>query len=106
MEKLKQKILKEGQVIQNGNILKVDSFIDHQIDPILMEEMASVFVKHFTKIGISEKITKILTVETSGIAVAAFVGLKLKIPVIYARKKCRPVQLDSKLANKYHRITR
>ena len=79
---LLDKIEKEGQCL-DGGILKVDSFINHQIDPVLLEEMSSEFVRRFKDL----KITKVMTIEASGIAPAAMVGLLLKVPVVFAKKK-------------------
>lgn len=82
MELLKQKILEEGQAL-NNSVLKVDSFLNHQIDPDLMMEMGAEFARRFS----GKKITKILTIESSGIAVALATALQLHVPVVFARKK-------------------
>ncbi|RYM06334.1 xanthine phosphoribosyltransferase [Sporolactobacillus sp. THM7-7] len=82
MEELKARIIKEGKVI-GSNVLKVDHFLNHQIDPHLMQEIGKTFAKAFKKKGI----TKIVTVESSGIAPAVMTGLFLNVPVIFARKK-------------------
>lgn len=96
MEELKQRIRREGIVIMNGEILKVDSFIDHQIDTGLMQKIGENFLEHFRGLGIADKITKIITIEASGIAVAVVVGMFLGKPIIFARKKI-PVTLIEKL---------
>ncbi|HEY3424800.1 MAG TPA: xanthine phosphoribosyltransferase, partial [Negativicutes bacterium] len=82
MELLKKKIREEGNVL-NDTVLKVDSFLNHQIDPNLMMAMGDEFASRFTNAGV----TKILTIESSGIAIAMATGLKLGVPVVFARKK-------------------
>ena len=81
MEKLKQYINEKG-IIVNASVLKVDSFMNHQIDPVLMDEIGKEFAEHFK----SHNITKIVTIESSGIAPAVFAGLHLNVPVVFARK--------------------
>lgn len=81
MELLKEKILKEGRV-EEGNILKVDSFLNHQLDIELLNEIGKEFKKRFK----NENITKILTIETSGIAVGAITAQYFNVPVLFARK--------------------
>ena len=78
---LEQRILKDG-IVKEGNVLRVDSFLNHQLDVLLLEEMGKEFYKRFK----SEKITKVLTVEASGIAIACFVAQKFKVPVVFAKK--------------------
>lgn len=82
MQLLKDKILSDGKVL-NNSILKVDSFLNHQIDPHLMKAMGEEFARRFA----NDKIDKILTIEASGIAVAVMTGLVLNVPVVFARKK-------------------
>lgn len=81
MESLKQRILKDGKVAA-GNILRVDSFINHQIDPKLAFDIGREFYNRFKNL----KIDKILTVETSGIAFALCAGYHFNIPVVFAKK--------------------
>ncbi len=81
MELLKKKILEEG-TIETGNILKVDKFLNHQLDINLLNEMG----KELKKIYNKDKIDKILTIETSGIAIAAIAAQYFETPVVYARK--------------------
>ncbi|HHV26385.1 xanthine phosphoribosyltransferase [Anaerosalibacter bizertensis] len=81
MEILKEKILKEGR-IEEGNILKVDSFLNHQLDIELLNEIGKEFKRRFK----NEKITKILTIETSGIAIGAIAAQYFNVPVLFARK--------------------
>ena len=81
MEALKERIRREGQNLGNG-ILKVDSFINHQVDPALMLAVGGALAAHFGALGI----TKVLTAEISGIAPALTTALALGVPVVYARK--------------------
>lgn len=81
MRELEEKIREYGTVLP-GNVLKVDAFLNHQVDPELMLHIGQEFAKHFA----DEGITKVWTVESSGIAPAVMTGLAMKIPVIFARK--------------------
>lgn len=81
MEILKQRILAEGRNM-GGGILKVDSFINHQVDPGLMRECAKELARRFR----SQNVTRVLTAEISGIAPALMAALELGVPVVYARK--------------------
>jgi xanthine phosphoribosyltransferase len=78
---LKEKILKEGRVL-NGNILKVDSFLNHQLDVEFLNELGKEFKRRFQ----DKEITKILTIEASGIAIAAITAQYFKVPVVFAKK--------------------
>lgn len=82
MKALKNKIISEGKVLSD-TVLKVDSFLNHQIDPDLMLEIGKEFACRFENAGI----TKIVTIESSGIAPATMAGLMLSVPVIFARKR-------------------
>lgn len=81
MLELEEKIREYGTVLP-GNVLKVDAFLNHQVDPELMLHVGQEFAKRFA----NEGITKVWTVESSGIAPAVMTGLALKVPVIFARK--------------------
>lgn len=81
MDLLKQKISSEGRVI-GTDILKVDNFLNHQVDPCLMKAIGEEFALLFAGQGI----TKVLTIESSGIAPALFTGLFLHVPVVFAKK--------------------
>ncbi|USS93017.1 xanthine phosphoribosyltransferase [Fructilactobacillus ixorae] len=81
MEALKHAIETQGTVLP-GNILKVNSFLNHQIDPQLMQQIGTTFAEAFKTAGI----TKVLTVEASGIAPAVMTGLAMHLPVVFARK--------------------
>jgi len=78
---LEQKILAEG-IVLSEEVLKVDSFLNHQIDPVMMQQIGQEFARLFKDAGI----TKIITIEASGIAPAVMAGLELGVPVIFARK--------------------
>lgn len=82
MQLLKEKIVKEGKVLSD-TVLKVDSFLNHQIDPLLMKEIGEEFANRFS----DDVITKVLTIESSGIAPATMLGLTIGAPVIFARKR-------------------
>ena len=81
MYALEQKILNEG-IVLSDQVLKVDAFLNHQIDPVLMQLIGKEFAARFKDAGI----TKIITIEASGIAPAIMAGLELGVPVIFARK--------------------
>lgn len=81
MHALEQKILTEG-IVLSDQVLKVDAFLNHQIDPVLMQQIGKEFAARFKDAGI----TKIITIEASGIAPAIMAGLELGVPVIFARK--------------------
>ncbi len=81
MHALEQKILAEG-IVLSEEVLKVDSFLNHQIDPVMMQQVGQEFARLFKDTGI----TKIITIEASGIAPAVMAGLELGVPVIFARK--------------------
>jgi len=87
MQLLKDMIIQRGANM-GGGILKVDGFINHQVDPILMDACGQEFAKRFAKIGA----TKVLTAEISGIAPAIMVAKYLGIPIVYARKT-KPVTM-------------
>lgn len=81
MQTLKDRILNEGKYLGNG-ILRVDSFINHQVDPLLMDECGAEFARRFADLGA----TRVLTAEISGIAPALMTARHLNLPVVYARK--------------------
>lgn len=81
MEKLESRIRKDG-IVLGGNILKVSSFLNHQIDVELLDEMAAEIIRLFE----GKKITKVLTIESSGIAIACAVARILKVPAVFCKK--------------------
>jgi xanthine phosphoribosyltransferase len=82
MELLKQKIINEG-IVLSDQVLKVDSFLNHQMDPELMMEIGREFARRFEAAGV----TRILTIESSGIAPAIMTALVMGVPMIFARKQ-------------------
>jgi xanthine phosphoribosyltransferase len=101
MRLLEEKIKKDGRVI-NDNVLKVDSFLNHQIDPQLMNEIGKEFASKFAANGI----TKIVTIESSGIAPAVMAGLYMNVPVIFARKRKSVTLTDDLLTASVHSFTK
>jgi xanthine phosphoribosyltransferase len=87
MKALKERILRDGENLGRG-ILKVDSFVNHQVDPALMFEAGQELAARFADVGA----TKVLTAEISGIAPALTTALALDVPLIYARKT-KPVTM-------------
>ena len=81
MELLKQRILKDG-IVKDGNVLKVDNFLNHQVDVELLNEIGKELKNRFAR----QKIDKILTIEASGIAIAVIAAQYFNVPVIFAKK--------------------
>lgn len=81
MKELIERIKKDGHVLGDG-VLKVDSFVTHQVDPELMEQIGERFAEVFADAGI----TKVVTIEASGIAPALYAAQALKVPMVFARK--------------------
>lgn len=100
MKSLKERILRDGKSLPGG-ILKVDSFVNHQMDPYLMRQVAVEFIRRFA----SSKITKIITIEASGIAPAVMVGLLLDVPVVFAKKK-KPSTMENMLCTNIFSFTK
>jgi len=91
MNALKERIQRDGKNLGNG-ILKVDSFINHQVDPELMDACGREFARLFANLGA----TRVLTAEISGIAPALATALHLKLPVVYARKT-KPITMPDQV---------
>ncbi|MGC6770484.1 xanthine phosphoribosyltransferase [Enterococcus sp. LJL128] len=91
MKELVERIKKDGQVLGDG-VLKVDSFVTHQVDPDLMEQIGKRFAEVFAEQGI----TKVVTIEASGIAPALYAAQALKVPMIFARK-AKSLTMDEEL---------
>lgn len=89
MSYLKEKIIKDG-VVLNNDVLKVDSFLNHQIDPVVLKEISNEFVEYFKE----KEITKIMTIEASGIAPAILVASRFDVPMLFA-KKSEPSTLEN-----------
>lgn len=88
MNSLIEKIKTDGRVV-SGSVLKVDSFLNHQVDPQLMAEMGKTFASHFK----AKKVTKILTLESSGIPPALMTALELRVPMVFAKKQ-KPLTMN------------
>lgn len=82
MKILEDRIKQDGRVL-GEDVLKVDNFLNHQVDPELMQALG----EEFARLSADEKIDKVLTVESSGIAPAVFAALSLQVPMVFARKK-------------------
>jgi xanthine phosphoribosyltransferase len=91
MNCLEERIIKDG-IVKEGNVLKVDSFLNHQMDIGLFEQMGEEFRKRFD----GEKIDKILTIEASGIGIACIVAKHFGVPVVFA-KKSKSVNIDGEV---------
>lgn len=101
MEALKRKIAEDG-IVLSDQVLKVDSFLNHQIDPVLMQQIGREFARRFEK----DEITKIVTIESSGIAPAVMAGLELGVPVIFARKRKSLTLTDDLLTASVYSFTK
>ncbi|MGN1204014.1 MAG: xanthine phosphoribosyltransferase [Lachnospiraceae bacterium] len=91
MKLLEDRIRKDG-VVKEGNVLKVDSFLNHQMDVALFDEMG----KEFKRLFAGQPINKILTIEASGIGIACIVAQSFHVPVVFA-KKSQSVNIDGDL---------
>ena len=91
MKLLKDRILKDG-VVKPGNILKVDSFLNHQMDIALFDQIGKEFKHRFAK----EKINKIVTIEASGIGIACIVARHFNVPVVFA-KKSKSINIEGEM---------
>ena len=88
MNFLEERILKDG-IVKPGNVLKVDSFLNHQMDVNLMDQMGEEFKRRFA----DKHITKVLTIEASGIAIACSVARSFGVPMVFA-KKSKSINID------------
>ena len=100
MNFLEERILKDG-IVKEGNVLKVDSFLNHQMDIALLDEMGKEFYKRFE----GKKITKILTIEASGIAIACCAAKYFNVPVVFA-KKSQPSTMKNMLSTEVFSFTK
>jgi xanthine phosphoribosyltransferase len=91
MKELEDRIIQEGQNL-GGGILKVDGFINHQVDPTLMDLCGQEFARRFRSVGA----TRVLTAEISGIAPALMTALHMRVPIVYARKS-KPVTMPDQV---------
>ena len=88
MNFLEERILKDG-IVKEGNVLKVDSFLNHQMDVKLLDEIGEEFHRRFK----DKKITKVLTIEASGIAIAYAAARCFNVPMVFA-KKAKSINID------------
>ncbi len=91
MNFLEERILKDG-IVKPGNVLKVDSFLNHQMDIDLMQEIGREFKRRFA----DKPITKVMTIEASGIGIACFVAKEFGVPMVFA-KKSKSVNIDGEM---------
>ena len=91
MNFLEERIVKDG-VVKEGNVLKVDSFLNHQMDIELLNQMGAEFKRRFA----DKPINKILTIEASGIGIACIAAQHFNVPVVFA-KKSQSINLDGEM---------
>ena len=91
MNFLEERIIKDG-IVKSGNVLKVDSFLNHQMDISLIEEIGREFKRRFAAC----RVDKVMTIESSGIGIAAFVAKEFGVPLVFA-KKSQSINLDGEM---------
>ena len=91
MNFLEERIAKDG-IVKPGNVLKVDSFLNHQMDIGLLEEIGREFKRRFA----DKNVTKVLTIEASGIGMACFVAKEFGVPMVFA-KKSKSINIDGEM---------
>ena len=91
MNFLEERIIKDG-IVKEGNVLKVDSFLNHQMDIALFDQIGKEFKRRFAK----EKISKIVTIEASGIGIACIVARHFNVPVVFA-KKSKSINIEGEM---------
>ncbi|MCA1062795.1 xanthine phosphoribosyltransferase [Rossellomorea sp. AcN35-11] len=101
MKLLQSKIKAEGLVLSD-TVLKVDSFLNHQVDPELMMEIGKEFARRFHDLGI----TKVLTIESSGIAPGVMAALHMNVPLVFARKRKSLTLSEGVLTSKVYSFTK
>lgn len=101
MNLLKQKILSEGRAL-NDHVLLVDGFLNHQVDPALMQAVGEEFAARFADAGI----TRVVTIESSGIAPAVFTALKLGVPMVIMKKSMSSILQDDILQTEVFSFTK
>ncbi len=101
MQLLKDKVRQEG-IVLSEQVLKVDSFLNHQMDPVLMKEVGKEFIRRFE----GENITRVLTIESSGIAPGIMTALELNVPLIFARKQKSLTLTEDILVEKVYSFTK
>lgn len=102
MSYLKEKMIKDGVVV-NENVIKVDSFLNHQLDPVVLAEISKEIVHYFK----DKEITKIMTIEASGIAPAILIASEFNVPMLFA-KKSEPstMEKDDQYSTDIHSFTK
>ncbi len=88
MNFVEERIIKDG-IVKSGNVLKVDSFLNHQMDIRFIEEIGREFKRRFA----DKTVTKVMTIEASGIGIAAFVAREFNVPLVFA-KKSKSINID------------
>lgn len=101
MKLLQDKIRREGKIL-HGTILKVDSFLNHQIDVELLNKIGEAFFDRFKDV----KVDKILTIEASGIAIAVIAAQYFKVPVVFAKKSESKLTTDDQVVTMIHSYTK
>ncbi len=101
MKLLQQRINEEGRVLDN-RVLKVDGFLNHQIDPVLFQKIGKEIARRYQDAGI----TRIVTIEASGIALALMAAIELKVPLVFARKKKSILMVDDVYHAKVYSYTK
>ena len=91
MNFLEERIIKDG-IVKEGNVLKVDSFLNHQMDITLFDQIGKEFKRRFAK----EKINKIVTIEASGVGIACIVARHFNVPVVFA-KKSKSINIEGEM---------
>ncbi len=91
MNFLEERIVKDG-IVKPGNVLKVDSFLNHQMDIALMEQIGKEFKRRFA----GKRVDKVITIEASGIGIAAFVAREFGVPMVFA-KKSKSINIDGEM---------
>lgn len=91
MNFVQERIVRDG-IVKPGNVLKVDSFLNHQMDIAFLEQIAQEFKRRFAH----KRVTKVLTIEASGIGVACFVAREFGVPMVFA-KKSKSINMDGKI---------
>ena len=101
MKLLEDRILKDGRILEGGKVLKVDSFVNHQMDVPFLDRLGEEFYRLFKE----AHITKILTIEASGIGIACLTARHFGVPVVFAKKK-KPSTMENMLVTKVFSFTK
>lgn len=101
MKLLEERILREGKALSD-TILKVDSFLNHQVDPILMDHVGQAFVDYFKE----HNITKVFTIESSGIAPTVMTAIKMKLQMVILKKQNSKILDENIIQTEVHSFTK